>query len=403
MPTPSSSISRSSILRISASSIRNHWRAGAIALALLLGGSPLTAQQPGAGAMAQAAGRVLRVQGFDSVPVPDVRIVLHRVGRELQGPIDSMQTRRGGRFGFRFIPDTTAVYILSVRYQGIVYFSPPVHTNPARPDTAMVVLVADTSSKQPIQTAARHLVISRPGPDGVRSVIDLLVPVNPGPNTRVARDSSIPTWAAPLPANLIGFQPGQSDFSPDAIVRRGDSMVVLAPISPGERQILVRYGLPADADQLTLRFDHPVQMLNVLLEDPGASVTSPGITLADSQVVDGRVYQRWSGAMPAGGTLRVRLPGPSHTATLLLVTLVGVVGLGLIAAAAIVVRRRRPRSAGVPTPDVAALLEAVARLDAQYAGRAQEVSPDEWAGYQAARARLKAELEAALASRRGVR
>lgn len=372
-------------------------------LALLLAGAPLNAQQPRAGALAQAAGRVLRVQGIDSVPVPGVRVVLHRVGRELQGPIDSMSAARGGRFAFRFVPDTTAIYILSVRYEGIVYFSSPVHTNPARPDTALVVLVADTSSVQPIRTAARHLVISRPGPDGVRSVIDLLVPVNPGPSTRVSRDSTIPTWGAPLPDDLIGFQPGQSEFSPDAIVRAHDSLLVMAPISPGERQILVRYGLPANARQLTLAFGTPVQMLNVLLEDPEATVTSPGMTLADSQVVDGRVYQRWSGAIPANGILRVTLPGPSHTSAVLLVLLVGVVGLGLIAAAVVVLRRRQPRAAVAAAPDIAGLLEAAAQLDARYAGRKNEVSPDEWAGYQEARARLTAELEAALASRGGVR
>jgi hypothetical protein len=45
-----------------------------------------------------------------------------------------------------------------------------------------------------------------------------------------------------------------------------------------------------------------------------------------------------------------------------------------------------------------ALLHRLARLDAEYAGRESEVPPEEWSRYVAERARLKRELEAALAA-----
>ena len=51
------------------------------------------------------------------------RVVLHQVGRTLQGPLDSTRTDQRGRFQFSFRPDTSALYLLSVRHAGIEYFS----------------------------------------------------------------------------------------------------------------------------------------------------------------------------------------------------------------------------------------------------------------------------------------
>ena len=44
------------------------------------------------------------------MPVPGARVLLHRVGREEQGPIDSVRADAAGRFRFRFQPDTS-VYV----------------------------------------------------------------------------------------------------------------------------------------------------------------------------------------------------------------------------------------------------------------------------------------------------
>src|SRR5215211_1839549 len=114
------------------------------------------AQQP-----TTAAGQVLRPRDSDTIPVPGTRVILHRVGRETQGPLDSVLADASGRFRFRFRPDTAAIYLLSARWGDVEYFSPPVHTNPARPDTTMRVVVYDTSSNAPIGIEARHIVVPR--------------------------------------------------------------------------------------------------------------------------------------------------------------------------------------------------------------------------------------------------
>src|SRR5919112_5474935 len=91
----------------------------------------------------------------DSAPLIGARVLLHRVGRDIQGPVDSTRADDRGRFRFRFRPDTSALYLLSVRYGGIEYFSTPVHTNPGRPDTAIRLVACDTSSTAPVAVEAR--------------------------------------------------------------------------------------------------------------------------------------------------------------------------------------------------------------------------------------------------------
>ena len=338
----------------------------------------------------RAGGAVLKA---DSTPVRGTRVVLHQVGRALQGPLDSTRTDRRGRFRFAFRPDTSAVYLLSVRHAGIEYFSPPVHTNPERPDTAIRVIVYDTSSTAPVSLEARHLVLTRPGEDGSRSVLDLIVLLNGGQRTRVAPDSAGASWAGLLPRGTIGLELGESDVSPDAVTRRGDSLLVAAPLAPGEKQVTVQYVVPAGHKDLELRFTEPVSMINVLAEEKDVVVSGGSLALADSQVLQGRSFRRWTGAVPAGGTLRVALPGRARVPEWLLPSLVAGVVLVLGGAG----WHFLARQSGSPAASPAVLLDAIAALDTRYLGREGDTSAEEWGSYQAERRRLKAQLEAALA------
>src|SRR5690242_7214008 len=128
-----------------------------------------------------------------------------------------------GRFRFRFRADTSALYLLSARHGGIEYFSPPVHTNPALPDTAIQVLAYDTSSTVPVRVDARHIVVPRAGADGARDVLDLVVLRNDGLAARVAPDSAHPSWFMRLPSGSGEMRVGESELSPDAVVRAGDT------------------------------------------------------------------------------------------------------------------------------------------------------------------------------------
>jgi len=311
---------------------------------------------------------------------------------------------RAGRFRFRFVPDTAAVYLASTSYAGIEYFSPAIHTNPALPDTALAIVVSDTSGTAPVELEARHLVVAEPGQDGNRGVLDLIILRNRGDRTRVAPDSTHPSWSAPLPSGTFGFEPGEGEVSPDALRRVGNRLELLAPVAPGEKQLIVQYGLPGSTRSIELPFDEPAGLLNVLVADRGARVSGGALVAADTEVIQGRTYHRWMGSVPAGATVRIRLGGAGQAPRWVLPVLVAALAVALLIGG-LRVLEARPQPVPVPgtgdAVDADTLLERLAQLDARYDGREPATEPAEWRQYRAERERLKAELEAILAARSG--
>ena len=344
-------------------------------------------------------GRVVRPAGGDSVPVPGVRVVLHRVGAVEQGPVDSMASGPDGRFRFALTRDTSALYLLSARYQGIEYFSFPLDRAAERASVPLVV--RDTSSRTPVSVSARHVVIPRPGEDGTRDVLDLVMLVNGGTETRVAPDSLGASWSGPLPPASEGLELGESDVSPDAVTRRGDSVIVSAPISPGEKQLAFQYHLPGGRQAIELPVGAEPVALNVLLEESGGSASGPGLVESDSQSIEGRSFRRWAGDVPANAVIRVSLPGAGGSSTPVIAGLVAVLALALLLAAWRLLPRRSADPAGaaggarVDGADL--LLNQIAALDARYQGREAELPAEEWSRYLQRRDALKAAVAAALA------
>jgi hypothetical protein len=365
--------------------------AGLAALAGL--GGPL-------GAQSRTAGRIVRVAAGDTLAVPRVAVVLHRVGRAAQGPVDTVAADGAGRFAFRFAADSNATYLLSVRYDGIEYFSSPIATNPARPDTAVVVIVADTSSSAPVSARERTLLISRPDAARSRAVVDWFVLVNAGERTRIAPDSLRPSWAAPLPPDAQNVELADlrlSQFSPEALSFRGDSALVFAPLSPGQKELVLQYQVPGALRRFVVPGAAGTDSIFVLLEEARARVVVPAMTVGDSQRLDGRLFRRWAGRMGAATAIEVEFPGAPLAPRTALLLLLGAAGLGFALLAGLALRRRR-----IPAPivDPVFLADAIARLDLaqQDAG---EQPPEARAAYLAERERLKQALQRALAATRG--
>ena len=341
-----------------------------------------------------ATGRVLTA---DSSYVRGARVVLHRVSQDKQGPIDSTLSDRQGRFQLTFRPDSGAFYLLSAQHAGIEYFSQPVPTNPQRADTGIRIVVYDTSGTVPISLEARHVVVTRPREDGSRGVLDLMVLRNDSRLTRVASDTMRPTWTAPLPTGSIGLDVSESDFSREALGRKGDSVIVVAPFAPGEKQLTVQYLIPSDRTVVELPFQRSGASINVLAEETGVRVSGSGVALADSQLLQGRSFRRWTGVAQSGAVVRIALPGVNRTPTWLLGALVATLTLALMVAGWRLLSVRR-RTTPVPIPGE--LIDAIAALDVRYAGRQEETPAEEWSAYVAERARMKALLEASLAAGR---
>ena len=352
-----------------------------------------------AAAQTVAGGRVMKVAAGDSTPVSGARVVLHRIGREIQGPLDSAATDRQGRFRFRFAADTSSIYLVSARWGGIEYFSTPVHLNPARPDTGLRIVVADTSSTAPIELEARHLVLAPPGGDGSRRIVDLVVLRNAGDRTRVAADTVRPSWSGPLPGGTVGLEVGQGEFSSSAVTRRGERLLFFAPLPPGEKQVVVEYLLPAGSRDTRLVLEQPIGLLNILVAEPGVEVSGPGIAFADTQVIEGRTYRRWTGAGTAGTAVQLSFPGAPVALRWILPALVTIVAAAFVLAGAWAARGPAlAGGGGDPAGTADGLVTRLATLDAEFRGRESATRPEEWRRYQDERARLKAELTAALAA-----
>ena len=63
------------------------------------------------------SGRIVHLQGRDSVPLAGTWVIAHSVSESRQGPVDSMRSDAAGRFHFTIAhADSGAVYVVSARY-----------------------------------------------------------------------------------------------------------------------------------------------------------------------------------------------------------------------------------------------------------------------------------------------
>ncbi len=348
----------------------------------------------------QVSGRVVHVRDADSVPVPGIWAVLHQVTLESGGPVDSVRTDRAGRYRVRALKrDTAAVYIVSVTYDGIAYFTRPIHQFRGTRDSAEALAVFDTSSTEPrIELAQRHLIVRRPEADGSHHVLELLVLRNGGSRTRIAQDTSRPVWQGMLPADVIQFEVGESDVASDAVYRRGDSIAVAAPLPPGQKQILLSYVLPSSVPRLALRLDQPVSRMNVLVEDSTAALEGGGLKSVGSENIQGESFLRFTrDDVPAGTSIAVRF-GRRHLGLaglwwLIIGAAATILGAGLVLAWR---KTRPPVLAGAASADPDVLAAEIAALDAAFEARG-DATAAERAGYERRRAELKARLEDLLA------
>ncbi len=208
-------------------------------------------------------------------------------------------------------------------------------------------------------------------------MLDLIVLRNDGRVARVAPDSSRPSWRLVLPPGTGDMEVGESDLSPDAIVREGDTVKVLAPLAPGQKQLSLEYGVTPVRGRLEFPVGPDGGPVNLLVEERNARVSGGTLALADSQVIEGRSFRRYTGNVPAGGTvvLAVGAAGAAAATRVALPVLVGAVAV-MLAAAAWWIIRRPSRRAPALLPEQ--MLDAIAALDARYAGREPETAAEEW-------------------------
>lgn len=363
--------------------------------ALAAGGAAQTAPPPLA-----LTGRVLHVRGADSTPVAGAIVVAHKVGAQT-GPMDSMRTRADGTFRFRVAaPEHGAVYLVSTKYSGVGYFSPPVPADSSAPAPIVLGVYDTTSTGPPLAVTMRHLIVSKPGSDGNRSVLDIIDVENRDVRTRIGKDSTVAVWTMRLPRDVAAPQVGEGEIAPSAVRFEGGAMLVSAPFPPGGKEVVAMYLLPGSGHRLAVPIDQPTARLEVLAED-SQSVQPAGLSAAPPFTLEGRTFLRFvADSLAPGAEPAVRFAGsaPALGGRRFSWLVIAAAGLALAGGAVLALRRRAaapPAGAGPAAARQASretLLAQIVALDERYAGREAATAPDEWRSYRARRAKLKQEL-----------
>ncbi|HSJ63070.1 MAG TPA: hypothetical protein VK922_04090 [Gemmatimonadaceae bacterium] len=351
-------------------------------------------------------GRVAKPAGDTLRGVEGVWVVLHRVGADTAGPVDSVRTSPQGayRIPFRQVVDDRTIYFVSAQYADIAYFSPPLPDAPSE-DDAEIIVYDTASSGIPVRIHGRHLVLSGADADGMRDVVEIYEIANETDRTLVSPDDVQPTWRGRLPAQATGIRIGEGDVAEEAVRVAGDTLDVFAPIAPGLKSFSLAYRLPASAFPLRVPVDSSVALFEVLLEDPAIHVEGAGLAPGQPANVEGRMFRRFSAdSVAAGSVIRASVValGQSRRSLYVAVVLIAFGAAMLVAIARTFARRGSVAApVGSPMPPVPRSADALAReiaaLDAEFERKPPQ-DREMREAYTARRAALKDALARALAA-----
>ena len=354
--------------------------------------------------MRRVNGKVQLGRRSGPVPVAGAWVVVHRIGHDRSGPLDSVRTSRSGAYSIRYRAsgDESAMYIAIVSYAGIAYITTPLRLPRVTGDDAQIIVYDTTSPPFPVRVAGRHFVLTSPGEDGSRRVVEVYELMNDSTLTVVGSETN-PVWRAPLPAGMTNFQLNPaSDITSASVKQVGNGLNVFSPVSPGMRQLSFSYTLPPSAFPLALPIVDSVEVFEVLVQEPAATVEGAGLAEVAPVTQQGQTFRRLL-SQDAKRNSVVNLTTPAHVGNFAKrsVSIVAsvIAGAMLLALAFIVGRRRRVAGPASAAADrIASMVADLAAMDADFERRTA-ASDVERATFDSKRSALKGRLTAALAER----
>jgi hypothetical protein len=377
------------------------------ALFALLGASLFGPAAPPAATSQQVSGRVVRPGGEHPPPVPGAWVVLHRIGQDTSGPLDSVRTNARGEYSFRYArPDgDSALYLVSSMRGGVAYFSPPLRPGDVRGDAAEIMVFDTTSAKLPLRVQGRHFVVVRGAGGRPHQVLEVYELSNDTSLTAVASKEGRAVWTAIIPEKAQEFRVGEGDVGEGGLVMRDGRVHLFAPVAPGLKQISFRYNLPPDAFPLSVAITEAVGVLEVVTDDQGARVSGAGLREMRPVESEGRTFKRFmSQDVPRNAVARLDLGSDGGqmqgAAVALLGALFAAGASGALVLAITGARRRRSPPRAAPTAGSQVLVRAIAELDERFE-RVPAGAEENRAAYEAERRALKERLREALAREPG--
>jgi hypothetical protein len=256
-------------------------------------------------------GRVVIPKPSGLRPVPSAWVVLHRVGHDAAGAIDSTRSDQRGRFAFHFTPRAgdDASFYLSASYGGIAYFSAPLEGAHVTGDAAEITVYDTTSKAIPLRVRGRHVIVASAAASGERKVLEVFELSNDTSVTRVSSTGGDATWSTPAPAGARDFRVAPGSVGEAAITMRNGQVNVYVPFAPGLKQVAYSYSLPPAAFPWSVPMDGAPSVLEVLLEETAS--TARGARLAEMKSVDveGRHFRRYLAQdVPASAVAVIAVP-----------------------------------------------------------------------------------------------
>lgn len=297
----------------------------------------------------RVSGRIVRPGGERMDPMSGAWVVLHRVGPDRAGPLDSIRSDSRGRYSFNYVRTGSedAIYFVSASHDGIAYFTPPLTAARVGGDDGEITVFDTTSGHVPMSLRGHHVVVSAADANARRSIVEVYDLSNDSTVTRVANGENPAgaTWQTHVAPGASDFQVSQGDISAAAVSYANGLVSVFAPLAPGIKQLSFSYSLPAASFPLRLPLETETGIYEILIEEKVGSVSGPNLKEMVPVTVDERNFRRFLASdMPKNSMAVIDLPSPPPSARSIdpryMVALTLLIGGTMILALAQALRRR---------------------------------------------------------------
>jgi hypothetical protein len=281
-------------------------------------------------------------------PVTGAWVVLHRVGPDSAGPIDSLRSDPRGRYSFKYTRtgSSDAIYFVSASHDGIAYFTTPLAEGKVSGNDGEITVFDTTSGHVAMSLRGHHVVVSAADANARRSIVEVYDLSNDSTLTRVAKGETPAgaTWQTHVVNGIGDFKVSQGDISAAAVSYANGIVSVFAPLAPGIKQLSFSYSLPAKSFPLKLPIETETGIYEILIEEKAGSVIAPHMKEMEPVTVDERNFRRFLGSdLPENSVAVIDLPAPPPTHSIdprVLVAITLVIGGTMVLALAQALRRR---------------------------------------------------------------
>jgi hypothetical protein len=281
-------------------------------------------------------------------PVTGAWVVLHRVGPDSAGPLDSVRSDARGHYAFNYTRtgSSDAIYFVSASHDGIAYFTPPLAEGKVSGNDGEITVFDTTSGHVAMSLRGHHVVVSAADANARRSIVEVYDVSNDSTLTRVANGETPAgaTWQTHVVNGIGDFKVSQGDISAAAVSYANGVVSVFAPLAPGIKQLSFSYSLPAKSFPLKLPIETETGIYEILIEEKAGTVIGPHMKEMEPVTVDERNFRRFLGSdLPENSVAVIDLPAPPPTHSIdsrFLVAITLVIGGTMVLALAQALRRR---------------------------------------------------------------